>query len=95
MGRATPYVSGCQMGKAEGRAKKRRDNFNQGVTRSEERDLRSPTKMTSLDKIQAQSNVVMMGRGEKGEGEGGCVYVDGKESWREMAARLAKGGIPN
>lgn len=33
--------------------------------------------------------------GEGGEGEGGCVYVDGKESWREMAARLAKGGIPN
>lgn len=45
-----------------------RDNFNQGVTRSEERDLRSPTKMTSLDKIQTQLNVVMMGRGEKEKG---------------------------
>ena len=67
------------MGKAWRRTKKKnRGNFNQGVTRSEERGFR----ITNKDDLLDNTNTIKCG--DDGGKRRGSVYVEGKESWREM-----------
>lgn len=56
--------------------KKKRGNFNQGVTRSEERGFR----ITNKDDLLDNTNTIKCG--DDGGKRRGSVDVEGKESWR-------------